>query len=439
MNVVYATPRLIITNISNKTVTLLGIYSLLPSETVDLFKAIEGLDQGIVLSALTNPTGDIYIEAEIKGSIKIDSISLSYSDNSLINYNNLNTINTPANGNVLSFQAPGEFKWINSATQVSVAHPLITTGDVISIPPASASQDGYLAKEDFASFVAGSKRTQRIWQYQDFSAPLSSSLTLTTFSNGTGLSFDSSYIISDSATIVLTSDNSKPPSTTISIPGRWLPANRVEVSSQIGTTVVLNNTPHSSLNCRVWYLASIPSYIPLPNDYIEAPQFVARGSLNTLDDIYVNDEGNETIYGIKTFNSQSVFNSSIKIPSGALDGYVLTSDSSGSASWQEAPGASGSGITITQHENTDSLVHNLAENYYEEYIYSGTKVTGIIEWTNSGKTIKVRESQYIYSGTQVTQEINIQYNSIGVEIQRLTSNYSYSGAKVASIDVTESI
>ena len=97
----------------------------------------------------------------------------------------------------------------------------------------------------------------------------------------------------------------------------------------------------------------------------------------------------------------------------------------------------GSLISEPQHDELDDLVHNLAETSYEEYVYSGSKVTAVIVWTSPSKTLKIRDSQFSYAGSKVSQEINIQYNSIGVEVQRLTIVYNYSGNTIISSETTE--
>lgn len=437
MRISFYTPRLIIRNISQKAVAIYDEYRIQPGEQVDIYNVFNpmDLDEDRVLKSLEKPWGDLYQEVAIKGSLQIVDIDLPSFHYNIVSPTDIDAVNAPGPGLVPSYLSDDKFEWI-SASSVSVASPLVLIGDTISIPVASGTQDGYLSKEDYAMFMAGVKRQQKIWQYQDFTSPVSTSITLSSFQNGTGLTFESTYIVPDSAVIVLTSDESKPPTTTITIPGRWLPGNRVSVSAHTGTTVILDQLPHTSLNCRVWFLISLPSAIPAPVDYIEAPQFVAGNTLATLDDLYLNQEGNETVYGIKTFENQSVFTSSIKIPLGAIDGYVLTSDALGNSTWQIAPGAS-SGITASEHADIDDLIHNLAEDYYEEYTYSGSTVTNITVWSDAFKILKIRETQFAYVGSKVVQEINIQYDSGGSEVQRLTSNYTYSGSRVVSVSTVE--
>ena len=89
------------------------------------------------------------------------------------------------------------------------------------------------------------------------------------------------------------------------------------------------------------------------------------------------------------------------------------------------------------HDDLDDLTHNLAESYYEEFTYTGSKVSGIVVWTNISKVLKVRETLLSYSGSKVLQEVNIQYDALGAEKQRLTATYSYSGSSISSITVVE--
>lgn len=98
---------------------------------------------------------------------------------------------------------------------------------------------------------------------------------------------------------------------------------------------------------------------------------------------------------------------------------------------------SGGGLTETAHELLDRLTHEINESSYDEVVYSGNKVTGYIVWTSAAKTTKVREEQYTYSGRKVSQLVTIQYDGSGVEKERLTEVYAYSGNKVTSITRTK--
>ena len=95
--------------------------------------------------------------------------------------------------------------------------------------------------------------------------------------------------------------------------------------------------------------------------------------------------------------------------------------------------AMGGGLTSSTHRTLDQLTHNLDEDYYEEYIYSGSLVSDIITWTDVGKTTKIREENYTYTAGKVSQEVIIQYNDSGVEVERLTLTYAYTAGKITSV------
>lgn len=95
-------------------------------------------------------------------------------------------------------------------------------------------------------------------------------------------------------------------------------------------------------------------------------------------------------------------------------------------------GGSG-GITEPQHEALDTIAHEIVEGSYEEYTYSGSRVTNITVWETAAKLKKIREEQYTYSGLRVTQAVTIQYDGAGVESYRLTETYTYSGSRVSSV------
>ncbi len=91
------------------------------------------------------------------------------------------------------------------------------------------------------------------------------------------------------------------------------------------------------------------------------------------------------------------------------------------------------GMSPDTHRQLDQLVHELDENYYEEYTYTASKITNVTIWTNSGKTKKIREHAYTYTGIKITQEIITQYDSDGNWSERLTLTYVYTGAQISDI------
>ena len=94
------------------------------------------------------------------------------------------------------------------------------------------------------------------------------------------------------------------------------------------------------------------------------------------------------------------------------------------------------GITEVQHEALDRLTHDINETSFDEYIYTGNVVTNIIVWTSAAKTLKIREEQLTYSGNKVTQVVMIQYDGAGVEKERNTEAFVYSGVKVQDVTRT---
>ena len=97
---------------------------------------------------------------------------------------------------------------------------------------------------------------------------------------------------------------------------------------------------------------------------------------------------------------------------------------------------SGTGISEGTHRSLDQLVHEIAEDSYEEYIYTGNKVTSITIYTDSGKTIKIRRESYTYTGSKIDTIITEQFDDSGVPIvgETMTDTYTYAGNNVSSID-----
>lgn len=356
-------PTCVVKNISKKAVRVIGITTLKPGEVRDLYDEIDpriDLFEDPILKGLEKPHGDLYVEVELKKTLLICALDLPEFHYSVVSPVNINSTNTFTPGQVPAAVSDEEFTWIDPGGVAFADPPLTISGGTLSISQADLSTDGYLSKEDYTLFFNGIKRDQRIWQYQDFAAPVSSSLTLSAFENGTGLAFDSSYIIDDTAVAVLSTDTTRPPTTTSTFPANLLPSNRVATSSHIGTTVTLNGTPEASQSVRVFYLISLPQATPLPNDYQEDPEFANDASLDYLDDIYVNQNSIETIYGEKTFDDKSIFNDSIQIPTGAAPGRVLTSsDGLGNAVWSAPTGGSGGDGYWISDNNIDIYNSNI--------------------------------------------------------------------------------
>lgn len=102
--------------------------------------------------------------------------------------------------------------------------------------------------------------------------------------------------------------------------------------------------------------------------------------------------------------------------------------------FQKPQESSSGGITEPQHKLLDTLTHQLAEDAFVQYIYSGGKVTDEIYWTDNTMTLKIRESTFTYVGNKISQEVVKQYDSLGVLVETLTKDYTYSGNTLTSVD-----
>jgi len=96
-------------------------------------------------------------------------------------------------------------------------------------------------------------------------------------------------------------------------------------------------------------------------------------------------------------------------------------------------GLSGQGMSEAQHRALDTLIHDIAEDSYEEITYSGKDVTNITVWTDAGKTLRIREEQISYSQGRVSQVVTIQYDSGGLIEEQITETLTYTAGKVTSI------
>lgn len=128
--------------------------------------------------------------------------------------------------------------------------------------------------------------------------------------------------------------------------------------------------------------------------------------------------------------------SQFQIPTGAVDGYILTCDSQGNAAWRDAYVAGG-GISAYEHRTLDQLVHLIAENSFEEVSYQGNRITAMIIWTDSSKTTRIRDESYTYgNGNEISTLISRQYNASGIVVETLTENYTWANGRVINITRT---
>ena len=93
------------------------------------------------------------------------------------------------------------------------------------------------------------------------------------------------------------------------------------------------------------------------------------------------------------------------------------------------------GITETEHRSLDQLVHEIAESSYDEIVYSGNTITGLITWETSSKLKKIREITVTYTGNKVTNIKTEQFDASGNVITGETMDESpaYSCSKITNV------
>lgn len=99
----------------------------------------------------------------------------------------------------------------------------------------------------------------------------------------------------------------------------------------------------------------------------------------------------------------------------------------------------GSGISLIDHEEIDSLVHNLAETQTTEIIRgSNNKVTNVeVRTAPSPGGILIRSTAITRVDGTVTQVVDNQHDTVGDIIQTLTSTINRTNGKVTSVGVVE--
>ncbi len=100
------------------------------------------------------------------------------------------------------------------------------------------------------------------------------------------------------------------------------------------------------------------------------------------------------------------------------------------------PRSGGSGITESQHDNLDDLVHDIAETCDWIITRSGGKVSTIDIQSTSGSPL-IRKYEFTRSAGKVSAIEEIQYNGAGTEIQRLSYTVTRTSGKVTSIRAIE--
>ncbi len=97
----------------------------------------------------------------------------------------------------------------------------------------------------------------------------------------------------------------------------------------------------------------------------------------------------------------------------------------------------GSGNAVFNHENLDTLVHDLVEDGYAYVQYLFNRISNITYWTNNLMTKKVREYDVTYNGNKVSRIVSTQYNADGNAYCVLDEQVTYSGWNITSISSTK--
>lgn len=98
------------------------------------------------------------------------------------------------------------------------------------------------------------------------------------------------------------------------------------------------------------------------------------------------------------------------------------------------PRAGGGGISEGQHEGLDTLTHGLVETSYDEVTRASGKITVYTTWTNSAKTLKVREVSVTRTGGKVTKVETKQYDGAGALKDTVTEDITRASGKFANLD-----
>ncbi len=126
----------------------------------------------------------------------------------------------------------------------------------------------------------------RVWLYQDFPAGSGTAIVLSDNDNGTGLIFDPTKVIDNSAVVTKTNNES------IFTNVAELPSQLVSVVGNTGVAVTLSGIPAVGEGLvRVWYLYTM-LLSDMPVDAIVAPGFVQEQRTAFLDSRYLNADLN---------------------------------------------------------------------------------------------------------------------------------------------------
>ena len=144
---------------------------------------------------------------------------------------------------------------------------------------------------------------------------------------------------------------------------------------------------------------------------------------------------NIILNGTTLFNSSNIaqFNGEILIPDGASNGYVLTSDANGSASWQAAVGGGGDATTIDSIDSLSFLRSDTTDNFTSGVLIlnSGTRldVNGDLSIADTNISLDGASTTF----TQTTGAININpATRVGIKKAVATTTLDVNGTLFAN-------
>jgi len=345
--IVPAKSSFIVTNISKSIIKVLGQMPLSPGQTKDLFEGIPNLLETTVMEALRADGGYLYRAVHINRTLVISSYNLMLLNSLYVDTGNLNAVNEPSAGKVLSVDADNNLKWVfgDMAARLKYKAPLQYDDEHISLPMADAFTNGFLSREDWIIFKGKSKGL-RIWQYQDFEGPFSNPIRLDDFQNGEELSFNKNLIVDGTAVAVNVKDFNSAPRVSGGLRGLF--SEKVGVNQHVRDTVFLDRVPDEKQRVRIYYLIILPDGTNVPVNYGPPTEYVRKKRIEYFDAIDIDSGGAKSIFGEKLFNDRIVVKDTVSIGSD-LDDAVLSVDGDVSCNAVQIKDGSGNGYSLTSN------------------------------------------------------------------------------------------
>lgn len=456
----FASPKLVIKNVSKKTLTVLDNISLKPGQEVDVFSFAPNTSEITVIDALRAPKGQLYIEHVIRKNIEIKKCALVAFDALTVTEEKLDCANEGKPGQVLSINKDGRFEWVyrSESSLLSIDPPLMRNGDRVTLAKADELTNGYLSKEDFKLFKGASKGF-RIWQYEDIRIP-KSPIRLSAFQNGSGLHFDKNYIINHSAVIVDRNNCEVPP---IVKSNGWKSLlgqkDQVKVHQHVGDTILLDKDPSPDTECRVYFLVVLPENIDIPENYEQPPRFVRNQRIELMDTVDIDTGGAKQIRGTKNFRNSIVVSESIgvgtnepefpldisgkarfnsfQVVDGASNHYTLTSNGIGDAKWAPSPAVA----YVPPNNNYNGQLW-VKTPEYELYVYDGNrkKWLAVDNYSVAGSKNEAQcSNDYLDDANHVSNTVNSAVLPYDATLVGITASSEYKQSWVAEIHVNHSL